>query len=196
MRYLLDANSIITPFRLAHLRALSIGLRHASPSETREFLWGWFSNAFKTGCLLGSEELFLEVCGNQQDDWASRLLRQLRSDGHVITLSPQPATLDYLKQITQFVQTHYAPHHAETFLKGSDPMLIALAKTYDSGIITEERYAIPQCDGASMRINGSVSLPYVAWAFGVSCIPLFYALLQLEPKSLEGSNEIDIPPGA
>lgn len=197
MRYLLDANSIITPFRQAHLRSLSVGMRHSSPSETEKFLRDWFTDGFRTGVLLGTEELFEEVCGKKKQDTASQLLKRLRKSGQVVTLSPRPETFAHLGEITGFVRTHFEPHHVDEFLKGHDPMLVALAISYGTGIITEERYTIRQRDGATQRIGGKVGLPYIAWAFGVRCIPLFYALLKLgSQESEEQSTFEDLSTGA
>lgn len=183
MRYLLDTSSIVTPFHDGKLNSLRVGMNHASLSETEGFLWNWFSNAFGTQCLVGCDELFVEV--SKKDDAAKRLMNQLREEGCIMTLSPEPKTFAYLEDITRFVQAHFEAHQADEFLKGNDPMLIALAKTHEVGIVTEERLPIPEYDSKAGKIKGKVPLPYVAWAFGVPCVPLSYVLLVLPEQIAE-----------
>lgn len=195
MRYLLDANSIITPFHQDGLRSLSVGMRHSSTSQTSQFLQDWFTHGFRTGVLVATQKLVGEVCEKQ--DAAGKLMKQLCKDGHVSTLEPRAETITYLRDVTAFVKMHFEAHQADKFLGEHDPELIAFAKTYGTGIITVERHIIPQLDGASGKIKGKVPLPYIAWVFGVPCIPLFYAFLRIGQGEAEESGTIEeLSPGA
>ncbi|RTI15302.1 hypothetical protein CSW27_06045 [Thermus scotoductus] len=45
-------------------------------------------------------------------------------------------------------------------------------------LITQEKHEVPQLDGVRGLIKGRPRLPYVAFAFGVRCVPLMTALLE------------------
>lgn len=151
-------------------------------------LWDWFFDGFSNGSLVASEELLEEVCQRGKKDVASRLIETLDQDGLLRVLTSNSDTFAHIAGIEAFVREHFEPQHADVFLRGKDGLLIALAKTHRVGIITLERYGVPQFNSATGKIKGKVPLPYVAWAFGVRCISLFQAFLDLPQKETAGSR--------
>ncbi len=183
MLYLPDSNALITSLRGGGLESLRMGLEARYPSEVRnqaearQWLERWFERGFRNGCLVGTEELFEEV--GRKHDPASLLLRRLKSCGLIRILPPKPETFEHLALIEQFVRRRFDAHQADDFLKSSDPMFIALAKTHGATLITLESHGVPQYDRARGRIGGRPRMPYVAWVFDVRCISLYQALQEI-----------------
>lgn len=176
MIYLPDSNTIIAPFWEGNLRSIGLGLGHSSLDQTRRWLIEWFSSRFESGRLVAAEELLDEVI-DRKDDTASRLLKGLMEQGSITTIAPNNATFSYIREIEQFVRQHYQPYKAEPFLKGNDPIFIALAKTHNAALITIERHTVPVYDGRERRFKEDPRVPYVAWALGVKCITLYQAFV-------------------
>jgi hypothetical protein len=107
--------------------------------------------------------------GNPKDkllEWAENL-------GEIMFLMPTDDVQLTYKQVIEYVQNNgrYAPHWVADFINGSDPWLIAHAKTLGGRIVTFEE---------SVPINSKkVKLPDVADVFGVDCISLYNALNEL-----------------
>ena len=184
MLYLPDSNALITPLQEGELGSLHLGLHSRHPSDVRDhvqalsWLETWFERGFMNGCLVAIEELLQEV-GRKQDA-ASRLLARLKARQLIRLLEPTDVTFDYLARIEQFVREKFTSHQADEFLKSSDPMFIALAKTHGATLITLERHSIPQYNGTTGKIQGKTRVPYVAWVFGVRCISLYQALDEVD----------------
>ena len=178
--YLLDSSAIITPFHRAQLRALSVALGHNSLKYTQTWLEGWFRKGFSSRDLIISQEVYGEIVNEKKRHRPEyRLLKELRQSESIKMLEPKDATWKELANIHKFVTQNYEPHQAQKFLEKNDPMLIALAKTYEVTLVAEERHFIPEVNGASSLIKGEPRLPYVAWVFGVRCISLLTLLREV-----------------
>ena len=176
--YLLDANAIITPFVPGFLEALAKALGR-SPEEAKAHLEAWFRDGIKSGLLRLGREVKDEILRKRGP--GHDLLKSL--DGQYKLLEVTEAFFDALEKVAHFVREHYAPEDAEPFLRGADPTLVALAKVHNLTLITQERHVVPQLDGASGLITGRPRLPYVAFAFGVRCVPLMTALLEVQGQA-------------
>ena len=176
MTYLVDANAIITPFSKPSLNALKLALGYSSTSEVVNWLRDWFTRAFENGYLVGAQELVTEV--GRKKDLASQLLNSLMDREVIQLLRPKDETFGYLADIELFVRQHFNDHQADLFSQGNDGWYIALAMTHRVHLITLEGYNIPQCNLSTGRIQGKARMPFVAWVFGVTCIPLFQAFLE------------------
>jgi len=174
--YLLDANAFITPFHTGQLNALAKSLRYP-PDKTKELLENWFSQGIISGKLKITRDVKDEILAKEGPGYD--LLKTL--DGKYTPLIPtEQDTYKILEEIGRFVRENYEPQHASAFLdKGADPILVALAKTYNYTIITLEGHDIPQVNNYTGIIQASkVRLPFVAFAFGVRCISLMTAFIE------------------
>lgn len=172
--YLLDANALITPFHRGPLGALAKALGK-SPEEAKTHLEAWFRDGIKNGLLRLGREVRDEVLRKRGPGYD--LLKSI--DGQYQLLEPTGDFFATLEEVARFVEEHYAPEDAEPFLRSADPSLVALAKVHNLALITQERHEVPQLDGARGLIKGRPRLPYVAFAFGVRCVPLMTALLEV-----------------
>ena len=175
-KYLLDTSSLITPFHENQLRALANGLGLRSWEDARTWLEEWFQKGFAQGKLLLSEEVLSELKKRPEMPGyhlAQKFLSSFKP------LYPTSDTLRHLKKVGEFVREHFRPEHAQAFLKvgQADPMLVALAKEKSLTLVTEEAHPLPQADGEG-KIMGRVRLPYVAFVFGIRCVPLMTALTE------------------
>lgn len=183
MLYIPDANVLITPFHRDVLSSIALGLRVLYPDRVRNdaeavrWMQAWFTRGFENGSLVATDQLIREVA--PKDDMPKRLVDDLKKQGRLRILLPTSATWGYLADIERFVRRQCEPQQAHDFLRGADPLLIAIAKTHGATIITLERYDVPSYDRTSGRIRGKVRLPYVAWVFGVRCISLYGALQEV-----------------
>ncbi|BBL92758.1 hypothetical protein TthHC11_02920 [Thermus thermophilus] len=176
--YLLDANAIITPFHQGPLGALAKALGK-SPNEAKAHLEAWFRDGIKSGLLRLGREVRDEVLRKRGPGYD--LLKSL--DGQYKLLEVTEVFFDALAKVAHFVREHYAPEGAEPFLRGADPTLVALAKAHNLILITQERHELPELDGVSGLMKGRPRLPYVAFAFGVRCVPLMTALLEVQGQA-------------
>ena len=169
--YLLDASAVITPFHRSKLEALSLALRK-DPNTAQRYLTQWFSSGFTQGKLLLCAEAKDEV--SRGGGHASSLLRSVGGTSHIV--HHDSGSLELLPHVHEFVMEHFEDQHARAFLgpKVADPHLVAIAKACGYCIVTEESHAMR--DAESGRMTGPVKLPYVAFAFGVRCMPLMAAL--------------------
>jgi len=172
--YLLDANAIITPFHSGTLGSLQVALNHASPHDTRLWLEDWYRKGFSNQKLVTCREVLDEV---KSPSNITQLIRALRP--RLKILEPQSVTFAYEKDIHNFVVKNFELHQADEFLKSSDPLLIALAKTYGATLVTLERRTIPERNPKSRRIKGKVSIAFIAWTFEVRCIGLLQAFREV-----------------
>lgn len=179
--YLLDSSSIITPFHKGQLSALSLALGHDSPDETRIWLEGWFERGFASGKLVITKEVYDEVVRREEKRRPEQeLLKRLSEKGQITVLRSdsysQGEFYSVLVDVDQFVRKNYDEHQADAFLRKFDPFLVAIAKVYGATIVSEERHFLPERDGLSGTIKGEPRLPFVAWVFGVRCVPLLAIL--------------------
>lgn len=171
--YLLDASTLITPFHLPQLQALSKALGFASPEKAKKCLQDWFFQGITSGKLRIAREVRDEVMKKKVRP-EYQILKAV--EGRYELLDPREDTYSFLAEAEQFIRKNYEPHQAEAFLRKPDPMLIALAKSYELTLVTEEKHTLPEVDGSTGRIKGEPRLPFVAFAFGVRCISLMAAI--------------------
>lgn len=176
-RYLLDANVFITPFEVNVLRGLA-RLFGTSEKEARSHVECWFRDGLTRGILLVAKEVEKEVISKnkKREDAASRLLRGLKGDYQI--LEPDEKTYEVLAQVGEFVRKNYPPEKAQPFLEGADPILVALAKSHDLVLVTEERHTLPQAEKDGIN-SSKPYLPHVAFAFQVRCISMLTAMLEV-----------------
>lgn len=180
MLYIPDTNVLITPFHRDVLSSIAAGLRVLYPDRVRNdveavrWMQSWYTRGFESGSLIATDQLIREL--DPKNDVSRRLVDDLKKQGRLRILRPTSVTWGYLADIERFVRRQCVPQQAHDFLRGADPVLIAIAKTHGATIITLESYEVPRYDRASGRIGGKVRLPYVAWVFGVQCISLYGAL--------------------
>ncbi|MBE3576256.1 MAG: DUF4411 family protein [Limnochordales bacterium] len=187
MKYLIDSNVLITSFYGGVLPSLALGLRSRYPSigrsaaQASKWLEEWFIQGFRSGQLVGSDGLIREL--KVKKDRVSQLLQALERQGLIQILSPTPNTFSYVADICQFVLNNFEVQQDDTFLRGEDPMFVALAKTHKATLVTLEKHTIPGYDRVKKKIVGPVRIPFVAWAFGVRCISLYQAFDELAGRT-------------
>lgn len=185
-RYLLDANAIITPFHEGPLRALASALsrnQELNQEEAKVVLEDWLEDGVSSGRFLIADMVQEEVLGEKgKAKPGYEALRKLKNLYKPI--SPTGEELALSAKVQAFVEKHFQPHDAQSFARGADPLLVAIAKARGLTIITQERHTIPEVDGSTGRVKGKPTLTYVAFAFGVRCLSLMSALVEEPPKLL------------
>lgn len=157
-KYLLDANSLIEPFRRFY------------PMDLAPGFWLWLEEQFAQSVLFIPRLVFQEV--KDGDDLATWI--KVQAAKYPAVIDPDPSVTKAIGTIGGFVLANYATEHANDFLSGGDPWLIAhgMANS-DFKIVTFESRQIPQRHGRTNLYQGKVLLPFVAQTFGVDCITLF-----------------------
>jgi len=157
-KYLIDANSLIEPFRRFYAMDLAPGF------------WLWLEDQFAQSVLFTPQQVFEEV--KDGDDLAKWLKKQ--ADEYSFVLAPDSTVTKANSTILKFVSENYAQEHADEFLRGGDPWLIAHGMANpEFKVVTFESIRNPQRHGKTNLYQGKVLLPFVAQTFGVDCITLF-----------------------
>lgn len=192
-RYLLDASALITPFASSRVSSLAIVLRQyfsegkAGYQDVGDYqkdlprkLEDWFSQGITLGRFLICKEVRDEVLKGRGRP-GETLLKSL--EDRYTLLKPKKSTFVQLKDVARFVEENYQTQYRDIFLKGADPILVALAKDFGLTIVTEEKHSLSQ--GSEPVTSGKPCiiekprLPYVAFAFGVRCISLMTAMIEV-----------------
>jgi hypothetical protein len=185
-RYLLDANAIITPFHEGPLRALASALslnQELNQEEAKVVLEDWLEDGVSSGRFLIADMVQEEVLGEKGKAKPGYEALWKLKDGYK-PISPTVEELALSAKVQAFVDKHFQPHDAQSFARGADPLLVAIAKARRLTIITQERHTIPEVDGNTGRVKGKPTLTYVAFAFRVRCLSLMSALVEEPPKLL------------
>lgn len=175
--YLLDASALITPFYEGKLEALAKAFRFASRQVAQKHLEDWFEQGLKSRVLWLDTQAEYEVLRGGGRPGAA-LLNRLKNQNSYSPLQPRESTFPILEEIGHFIRDHFEPQQATKFLQKADPILVALAKDYGLILITEERHLLPEGERKTGKLKGEPRLPFVAFAFGVRCIPLMTALVE------------------
>ena len=175
MPYLVDANAVITPLKPPVIYTLQHALGYRSVDDVIAWLQDWYTRAFASQYLLGSEALIVEV--TRKKDVPAQFIRRLRDQEVVTILEPTPDTFDHLQKIETYASHNFEPQHYAAFTNGYDGFYIALAKTYGVSIVTMEAFNLQEYDFGTRRFKGKVRMPFLAWIFGVSCVPWYHAML-------------------
>ncbi|WP_460039264.1 DUF4411 family protein [Thermaerobacter litoralis] len=133
----------------------------------------WFTGAFMGGHLITCSEVVDEVL--QRNDRASQYLREWIKQEIISMVGPKQETFVHLAEIETFVRRHYKDRWIDEFTKGNDALFIALGRTYDIPLVTFEGFTLPQYHKHVGKIDGKARIPFIAWVFGVQCVP-FYQL--------------------
>lgn len=178
--YLIDSSSLITPFHQGQLKALAVGLQLPSTRDAQADLEAWFKKGFTAGLFSVPLEVYEEVVEKKRGKPDAPGTILLRGLGKGIILTPPGDFFQALADVHKFVVESFPPEHAHSFLdsKRADPVLVALARVTEATVITEEKQAIPQVNGATGKVQ-KPSLPYVAFRFGERCISLMAALREI-----------------
>jgi predicted nucleic acid-binding protein len=79
---------------------------------------------------------------------------------------PDDLTQQTFAEIAELVTTFYEPHHAEKFLSGADPWVIAYARAHQLRVVTQESLKNEQ-KGANGKFPGAVKIPNICKHTGV-----------------------------
>lgn len=176
--YLLDASTLITPFHGGQLEALAKAFKQSSPDAARTCLEEWFERNLTSGVLRIDKSVEEEVLNlKEKGKPGVALLERLK--GQYSLLQPNTNTQTILTQVGDFIRAHFEPHQEVVFFKKADPILVALAKDYGLTLVTEEKHFLPEGNGKTGKLKGEPRLPFVAFAFGVRCISLMTALVEV-----------------
>lgn len=194
MRYLPDSNVFITTLGNRNsITSISFGLKHSSPNDTLDWIRQWFMLGFERGVLVSANEVFDDL--RSKKDRVYHFLLDLRNRGLIEIVKPEEETDDYIREIHQFVQRCFTTEEAHEFLTSTDIYLLALAKTHDLTLITLESHVIPQANLRTRKIQGKVRIPYVAWVFGVRCVPIYVAFREIGMSNPTQSREVSLEAG-
>ncbi len=157
-KYLLDANCLIEPYRRFYAMDLAPGF------------WLWLEQQFAQATIVLPRLVFQEI--SDEDDLSKWLKQQ--ATNNPIVIEPDTSVTQAVGVIGGFVLANFTTEHADDFLNGGDPWLIAHAMVDKQlKIITFERHQIPQQNAKTKLYQGKVMLPFVAKTFNVDCMNLF-----------------------
>lgn len=83
------------------------------------------------------------------------------------------------EEVVKWVNTRYEPQHAQVFLAGADPWLVAQAAVYGQTIVTLEVARQEHTDPRTGLVPGRVKLPNVCAQFKVKVVDTFEMLRRL-----------------
>jgi len=157
----LDSNSLITPYR--NYYAFDI-----VPA-----FWAFLERKGREGIIASCHNVYVELedglkksrKGEEEDDllkWA-KIQR-----GRGFFVSPDESVQVFLGKISDYVNGRYPPQHAQKFLRGADPWVIAHAKAQGGKVVTIE---VP-VDSSSKKPK----IPNVCTKFGVEAVNIFKVL--------------------
>jgi hypothetical protein len=132
--------------------------------------WDWLDEQIKLGTIRAPITVYDELVPTTRDtlgQWAFE-----RSDSGFFVL-PEEAVVSELRVIVDYVHS-LDRAHADAFMKGADPWLIAHAKAVNGIVVTEEK----PVDASSRRIK----IPNVCQRFGVTWIDTKEFLRRLKFK--------------
>lgn len=96
-----------------------------------------------------------------------------------------PDAIQHVTVINDFIHQRFETHHADVFLEGADPYLIAQAKLDGSSVVTFEKISfnnVKILKGGKKPLDNAVKIPDICKCFEVRCINLFEALRELKPE--------------
>jgi hypothetical protein len=158
-KYLLDANTLIEPYRRFY------------PPDLAPGFWQWLEEQFSKSLIVIPRMVFQEI---KDGDELSKWVKDQVSKYPTIIIDPDTSITQAVGAIGAFVLANYNTEHADEFLNGGDPWLIAHGMADNQlKIITFELQQTPQRHGRTNLYQGKVRLPFVANTFGVSCVNLF-----------------------
>lgn len=133
--------------------------------EIAPSFWTFLHERATEGIIASSTMVCDEIVTGNDDiaSWA----RERRNIG--LFVEPDEPVQATLREIADFVQNNYRRVHADKFLGGADPWLIAHAKTYGGRIVTYER-EVPSN-------SQKVKIPNICNEFDIQSLNL-YAMLR------------------
>ncbi|MCX8099746.1 MAG: DUF4411 family protein [Geminicoccaceae bacterium] len=132
----------------------------ADPLGQVDAVWRSLLKAGKVGTIV---EVLQEVMKEPSMRWR----RIIENDFPHCIAQQTERYYDVLGDIDAFVRKCWPSHHADLFLKGADPHLVAMAATNGWAVATLESPGVPRRGNGAQHFSDRVMLPYVAWQFGV-----------------------------
>ncbi len=126
--------------------------------------WEWLDEMVKSGRLYSTETVYDELTDG--NDELAEWVKERRNRGFFISHSEE--VQKKFPQIADYIYSTYEPPHAESFLSGADPWVIAQALADNSTVVTREATVSPY--------SKKVKIPNICNEFGVRCIDTFTML--------------------
>jgi len=132
--------------------------------------WTSLEEKASQGLVCSAMKVFDELlAGNDElEEWARRMERS----GFFV--DADDSVQAEFTQIADYVVAEYETHHAEHFLRGADPWLIAHTKSEGAIVVTHEKSLTPNAR--------KVKIPNVCNHFGVEFVQLWELLRRLKIK--------------
>lgn len=123
--------------------------------------WSWLDEMIAAQVICSSSMVLREL--TEGDDELARWARERRDSGFFVL--PSQEVQSALADISAYVVQTVEPQHAQTFLDGADPWVIAQSKVDSSIVVTHEVRA-----GIGSK---KVKIPNICDVFGVRCTDLY-----------------------
>lgn len=123
--------------------------------------WNWIDQMVSAGTVYSTATVYDELIAG--DDELSEWVKKRR--GEPVFIEPSVDVQAKLSEIANFVQGNYEPQHAEFFLAGADPWVIAQAAIDSAYVVTHEVMV-----GSSAK---KVKIPNICREFAVSYLDTY-----------------------
>jgi hypothetical protein len=123
--------------------------------------WSWLDEMIAAQTICSSSMVLREL--EEGEDELARWAKERRDSGFFV--SPSQEAQSALADISAYVVSNFEPQHAQTFLDGADPWVIAQSKTDSSTVVTHEARA-----GLGSK---KVKIPNICDAFSVPYTDLY-----------------------
>jgi Domain of unknown function (DUF4411) len=130
--------------------------------------WSFMDTKVAEGMICASTRVYHEIVDESDDDLAT-WAKDRR--GLPFFVDPNEEVQGALTEIADFVHGNYEPVHAQRFLAGADPWIIAHVKAAGGSLVTLETMTDPNAK--------KVKIPNVCAHFGVPCVSLLTMLTDL-----------------
>ncbi|MDW8123597.1 MAG: DUF4411 family protein [Geminicoccaceae bacterium] len=166
---LVDTNVVIRSYEAAAALVEPDARARGDTAKIRDRIDERWRSLLQAGEVGTVEEVLKEIRQEPSLRWKRMVERDFKDCIHKQTTQ----YYDYLAKVGKFVEHNWCESDAEAFSKNAaDPHSIAMAAAHGCAVATLETHSPPHVD-ASGKFRGKVSLPYVAWRFGVRCATIY-----------------------
>lgn len=154
--YVLDANVYMEAFQHYYAPDLAPGF------------WDYLRYLALEGRIYSPIEVFEEIKKREDEltQWAKAI-------ANVLFREPDDDVIRYFQHVADRVRRDYEPYHAEVFLDGADPWVIAHAWAKRDIVVTHENRKDIHWDKKRRKITTKVKIPNVCEMLGVPYVHVF-----------------------
>lgn len=166
--YVLDANVYMEAFQHYYAPDLAPGF------------WDHLKHLAIEGRIYSPIEVFEEI--KKREDALTLWAREVADE---LFREPDDEVIEYFQRVADRVRRDYEPHHAEAFLDGADPWVIAHAWAKQDIVVTHETRKDIHWDKRKRKITTKVKIPNMCEILGVRHMQLFEFLRNSNMRLLQ-----------